>query len=59
MVAGLEALEGAVAAVFVDRDLVGDADPLGAFVALEVLKTSWSIEAESSTITTTSVWGLK
>jgi hypothetical protein len=33
---GLEALEHLVAPVLVDRDLVGDANPLGALVVLEV-----------------------
>src|SRR4051794_21309221 len=36
VVAGLEALEGAVAPVLIDRDLVGDPHPLGALVGLHV-----------------------
>ena len=36
VVVGLEGLEDAVAAVFVDRRLVGEADPLGALVGLHV-----------------------
>ncbi len=39
------------------RDVVGDVDPVAS--SSSRLKTSWSIDAESSTITTTSVFGIE
>ena len=58
VVVGLELLERLVEAVLVDRDsseIRTQSDPSYA----SMLKISWSIEVESSTITTISVWGLK
>ena len=58
MVVGLELLERLVEGVLVDRDSSEtrtQSDPSYA----SMLKISWSIEVESSTMTTISVCGLK